>query len=201
MGLLNREDAVIFRQYFSEMCKLIGQSIGYQYITKREMTIHSEDNNEYSNILRINALFDQNPSINTLNKLGWVSELNETKPLIINLPYDTPELTVGARVHIETVDGVNRARLFKITKIVSDLEYPDAFTCMLAPIFDQTPQKNQYTLVNSEKINEDASSRTGMDEDRIPANDTYVIDTIPQENKDYESTYTFIDDTNSPYSG
>lgn len=201
MGLLNRSDAKMFRSYFSEMCKLIGQSVAYQYITKRDMTIHSEDNNEFSTPIRIDALFDENPSIKTLNKIGWVSELNETKPLILNLPYNTPNLTVGARVTIETVDGVKRPRVFVITKIASDLEYPDAYTCIIAPVFDQTPQKNQYTLVNSEKINEDASERTGIDEDRLPANDTYVIDTIPQENKDCESTFEFIDDSNSPYSG
>lgn len=48
MGLLNRQDAKIFRRYFSEMVKLIGQSVGYQYVLKQELSIHSEDNSKLS---------------------------------------------------------------------------------------------------------------------------------------------------------
>ena len=41
MGLLNRQDAKIFRGYFNEMVKLIGQSVGYQYVVKKELTIRT----------------------------------------------------------------------------------------------------------------------------------------------------------------
>ena len=158
MGLLNRQDAKIFRGYFNEMVKLIGQSVGYQYIVKRELTIHSEDNSILSAPIRIDILFDENPQVDTLNRLGWVSELNQQKPIVINMPYNTPNLTVNARVTIESVDGVARPRVFKITKIVSDLEFPDAYTCAIVPVFDQYVQKNQYTLVNHEKINQNAKN-------------------------------------------
>ena len=73
MGLLNRQDARIFRRYFSEMVKLIGQSVGYQYVVEQKYTIHSEDNSILSAPIRIDILFDENPQIDTLNRLGWVS--------------------------------------------------------------------------------------------------------------------------------
>ena len=53
MGLLNRQDSKIFRQYFNEMVKLIGQSVGYQYVVDRDMTIHSEDNSTYLSSLSV----------------------------------------------------------------------------------------------------------------------------------------------------
>lgn len=201
MGLLNRQDARIFRRYFSEMVKLIGQSVGYQYVVEQKYTIHSEDNSILSAPIRIDILFDENPQIDTLNRLGWVSELNEQKPIVINMPYNTPNLTVNARVIIESVDGIERPRVFRITKIVSDLEFPDAYTCALVPVFDQYKQKNQYTLVNHEKINQDESARTSKDQPYKYITEQHSIDNTPKENIEYENKYTFLNEKQSPYSG
>lgn len=201
MGLLNRADSTIFRQYFNEMVKLIGQSVGYQYVVKQELTIHSEDNSKLSIPIRLDVLFDENPSVDTLNKLGWVSEVNDQKPIIVNMPYNTPNLTVNARVIIESVDGVGRPRVFRVTKIQSDLEFPDAFTCALVPVFDQYVQKNQYTLVNTEKISQEESERTSKDQPYEYITSSQSIDTTPEEHIIWENKYSFIDDSNSPYSG
>lgn len=201
MGLLNRKDSLIFRQYFKEMVKLIGQSVGYQYVVKQQYTIHSEDNSMLSAPVRIDILFDENPTIDTLNRLGWVSELNEQKPIIVNMPYDTPNLTVNARLIMESVDGTPKPRVFKITQIKSDLEYPDAYTCAVVPVFDQYVQKNQYTLVNHEKINQDESPRTSKDQPYSYITDSHNIDNTPKENIEYENKYNFINEKNSPYSG
>ena len=143
----------------------------------------------------------QNPQIDTLNRLGWVSELNEQKPIVINMPYNTPNLTVNARVIIESVDGIERPRVFRITKIVSDLEFPDAYTCALVPVFDQYKQKNQYTLVNHEKINQDESARTSKDQPYKYITEQHSIDNTPKENIEYENEYTFLNEKQSPYSG
>ena len=201
MGLLNRKDSRIFRQYFKEMVKLIGQSVGYQYIVERQYTIHSEDNSTLSAPIRIDVLFDENPKVDTLNRLGWVSELNEQRPIVVNMPYNTPNLSINARLIIESVDGTPRPRVFKITQIESDLEFPDAYTCAAVPVFDQYVQKNQYTLVNHEKINQDESPRTSKDQPYSYITDSHNIDNTPKENIEYENKYNFINEKNSPYSG
>lgn len=201
MGLLNRQDSTIFRRYFNEMVKLIGQSVGYQYVVEKEMTIHSEDNSKLSMPIRIDVLFDENPTVDTLNTLGWTSELNTQQPIVVNLPYNTPQLTVNARITIESVDGVSRPRVFKITKIASDLEFPDAYTCALVPVFDQYVQRNQYTLVNNEKISQEDGERTSQDQPYLYITQHQKIDNTPQEHKDWENKYNFLNDTKSPYSG
>lgn len=201
MGLLNRKDALNMRGYFNEMVKFIGQSVGYQYIVKQDWTIHSESNAEYSAPIRIDIIFDENPSIDTLNRLGWVSELNDEKPVIANLPYNTPNLQVNCRIIIQSVSGTPRPRVFRISKIAEDLEYPDSVVCALVPVFDQFPQKNQYTLVNNEKINQLESDRTSKDQSSKYITDDHNIDTTPQTNIDYENKYQFIDDSDSPYTG
>jgi len=201
MGLLNRADSTIFRQYFNEMVKLIGQSVGYQYVVKKEMTIHSEDNSDLSVPIRIDVLFDENPTVDTLNTLGWTSELNTQQPVVVNLPYNTPKLTVNARITVASVDGVQRPRVFKITKIVSDLEFPDAYTCAMVPVFDQYKQKNQYTLVNTEKISQDEGERTSKDQPYLYITQQQKIDNTPKEHIEWENSYNLINDKQSPYSG
>lgn len=201
MGLLNRSDSLIYRRYFREMCKLIGISVAYQYVIKQEMTIHSEDNSDLSMPIRLDILFDENPSIDTLNRLGWISETTEQKPIVANLPYNTPNLAVNCRITIETTEGTSRPRVFKITSIKSDLEYPDAYTCALVPVFDQIVQNNQYTLVNNDKVNQNVSERTSSDQPYKYLTNKEDIDTTPEKQKQWNEEFNFINDDKSPYSG
>lgn len=201
MGLLVRQDAKIFRGYFKEMCKLDGISVGYQYVVKQAMTIHSEDNSFLSMPIRIDILFDEQPNVDTLKRLGWVTEISSNQPVVVNMPYDTPNLTVNARIIIESIDGTPRPRVFKITSIQSDLEFPDAYTCSAVPVVDQSYQKNQYTLVNTEKISEEDSDRTSQEQPYQYITGSHSIDTVPKENVEWENKYNFIDDKNSPYTG
>lgn len=200
MGLLTRQDSKIYRGFFNEMCKLIGQTVGYQYVIKQKMTIHSEDNSDLSMPIRLNIIFDENPSIATLNKMGWVAESLETKPVIANLPYNTPNLTVNARIHIETVEGTKRPRVFRITSLKSDLEFPDAYTCTLVPVYDQIPQKNQYTLINNEKLNQEASERTSKDQPYSYITGSEDIDTTPEKHKEWSEEFNYLNTEKSPYS-
>ena len=200
MGLLNRQDSKIFRQYFKEMVKLIGIQVAYMYVKNQSMTIHSEDNSNLSLPIPLNILFDDNPSIDTLNKLGWVSELNTQQPIIVNLPYDTPHLAVNCRIIVESTDGTPRPRVFKITKIQSDLEYPDAYTCAIVPVFDQYEQTNSYTITNYEKINTKDSSVTSEEQPYSFIQATNKVDTTPEEYKEFQEEYSFIEDNKSPFS-
>ena len=201
MGLLNRSDSRIHRRFFSEMCKLIGMRVEYQYVVKQSLTLHSEDNSDLSAPIPLDILFDENPSVDTLNKLGWMTELNMQQPVVVNLPYNTPHLTVNARITVESSDGTPRPRIFKITKLQSDLEYPDAYTCAMVPVLDQYEQTNQYTITNYEKLNTDASKRTSEEQPYRFIQDTDKEDTTPEEYKEWQESYSFIDDNNSPFSG
>ena len=200
MGLLINDDSLLARRQFKEMARLIGTNCLYQYITETNLTIHSEDNSRLSTAMRIDILLDEHPTIHTMNRLGWISEINEeTKPIIATLPFDTPNLTVNARITLESVDGVQRPRVFKITKIVSDFEYPDTFTVALVPVFDQIPQKNLYDLTNIEKTTYDSSDRTSKEQPYMYLVNQDDLDTTPEEFKEWSDNYTFINDDKSPY--
>lgn len=200
MGLLVKDDSLLARRQFKEMAKLIGVNCLYQWIEKPSLTIHSEDNGTLSTGLRIDILLDEHPTIHTMNKLGWVSEISDgPKPLLATLPYDVPNLTVNARITLESVDGVQRPRVFKITKVVSDFEYPDTFTVALVPVFDQIPQKNLYDIVNLEKINYEYSEETPKETANETIVGTTAVDTTPQENIEWSNNFTYLNDEKSPY--
>lgn len=201
MGMLIRNEALLQRRYFKEMCKLVGISCAYQWVIDKEYTIHSEKNFKYSQPIRMNIILNENPTIETLNTYGWLSELGDTLPIIAHIPFDTPNLMVGCRIMLATIKGTDRPRLFDITRIGSNLEYPDSYTVALAPVLDQFPQRNQYTLVNNEKVSQEKSEVTSKEQNSLYTTNTEVIDTTPEKFKEWENNYTFINDEDSPFSG
>lgn len=201
MGMLIRNEALLQRRYFKEMCKLVGISVAYQWVTDKKYTIHSEKNFKYSQPIRMNVILNENPTIETLNTYGWLSEIGDSLPLIAHIPFDTPNLMVGCRITLATIRGTNRPRIFDITKIGSNLEYPDSYTVALAPVLDQFPQRNQYTLVNNEKVSQDKSDVTSNEQNSLYTTNTEVIDTTPEPFKDWENNYSFLNEDDSPYSG
>lgn len=200
MGMLVRNDALRFRQYFKEAVKLVGLSVAYQWVTKQEYTIHSEKNFEYSQPIRMDIILDENPTIETLNTYGWLSELGDILPIIAHIPFNTPNLKVGCRITLATIKGTDRPRIFEITKIGSNLEYPDSYTVALAPVLDQFPQRNQYTLVNNEKVSQEKSEFTSKEQNSSYTTNTEIIDTTPKQFIEWENNYELISDEPSSYS-
>jgi hypothetical protein len=200
MGMLVRNDTLRFRQYFKEAVKLVGLSVAYQWVTKQEYTIHSEKNFEYSQPIRMDIILDENPTIETLNTYGWLSELGDTLPIIAHIPFNTPNLKVGCRITLATIKGTDRPRIFEITKIGSNLEYPDSYTVALAPVLDQFPQRNQYTLVNNEKVSQEKSEFTSKEQNSSYTTNTEIIDTTPKQFIEWENNYELISDEPSSYS-
>lgn len=118
------------------MAKLRGISVKYRYPVIIEDTIHTEAKNLLSDYIDMDIIFNENPRANTLRALGWVSENPDDKPIIAQLPYDAPNISVDCVLTLSPVDSVGRSREFKITSINTLFEFPDCWTCTLVPIFD-----------------------------------------------------------------
>lgn len=153
MGLLTKKDVTLWRNWFKEMAKLRGFSVKYYYVknfdSNMDMTIYSEFKPVYSDPIDIDIIFDENPSVNTLALFGWVSENPEDKPYIARLPFDTPNLTVRAKISIPPfVEIDSRCRDFEIMDIKANLDYPDCWICRLVPIYDTNNLSNDYSNSN-----------------------------------------------------
>lgn len=161
MGYLTERDVTLYRSWFKECCRLRGIPVLYRYPVKVDPTIHSEMISELSEEIPMDIIFETNPKTSTLKQIHWVSELPNDKPYIAILPFDAPNLCTECVIRIRPIDSLNdQYRDFKITSINTLLEFPESWTCTLAPIFetkDGTP-KNDYSNSNYNYIDGDKTT-------------------------------------------
>jgi hypothetical protein len=136
MGILIGNDATLLRERFKEMAHLLGIECLYCEIipaTKRYDT-HIELNANYKDPIPLDIIFEEYPNQKTLKKLGWFSEDSENKPLLAQLPYDTPGLQSGCLLLIPAaINGEYKP--FRITEVSNGMVFPDCFYVKLAPEF------------------------------------------------------------------
>ena len=159
MGLLTRKDSTIFRSFFKEMAKLRGISALYQYPIDMKFSIYAEENPRgFSEEIPIDIIFTENPKTTTLRKYGWVTEVPEDKPYLAELPFDAKNLCKGCRIILPAPAPLANNRVFVVTDIQSNLEFPDSWMCKLAPVFfdKETEEKlEQYADKNNVFMNLD----------------------------------------------
>lgn len=162
MGLLTQKDVRIYRGWFKEMAKLRGIPVKYRYVTSADILLHAEIEPTLSDPINMDIIFETNPRTNTLKKIGWVSENPNDKPYIAMLPYDSPNLTVEARIEMDTIDAIptSPTKIFRVTTINSLLEYPDCWVCTIAPVFQTEPPKLDYDQSNYNYITETKTEGT-----------------------------------------
>ena len=168
MGLLTQQDAKVFQTWFEEMCKLRGIEVKYTWPVTEDVTIHSEIQNQFATPIDMNIVFEENPKVNTLKRIGWVSENPDDKPHIARLPFNAPNLQTKCRILIPPIGQAIPGRWFEITSIHCDLEYPDCYICTLAPVFESQPARTDHSQTNYNYIDHDRANQP--DEDQ-PANE------------------------------
>lgn len=157
-GVLLTPDAKLHRQYFEEMCSLIGIQIEY-YAPRpdKHWTHYSEIKSNYFEPIKIGCIFDEHPTQQTLKKMGWVSELQESSS-IIHVAYDTPNIQVGALFDIPSGLDCGKSRLFRCVKLSNSIVYPASVTCEIVPEYKDTVPNtykqfdhSSFNLLNDEE--------------------------------------------------
>jgi hypothetical protein len=160
-GMLLNKDIKLQRQYFKEMCKLLGISVIYRALQDGcKWTTYGEVDANYHPPILLGCIFNDHPDQSTLKKMGWVSELQENAS-IIHVPYDTPGLQVGCLFVVPSgLDG-GKGRLFRCTKLSNIMVYPASIACEIVPEYENTFRKslkshknNSFNLLNGEEENE-----------------------------------------------
>ena len=147
MGLLTQKDSTLFRGWFKEMAKLRGIHVLYQFPINMKFSKYAEEDPDgFSEPLEMDIIFDSNPKVSTLKRYGWVTETNEDKPYMAQLPFDAPKLEKGCRITIPAPFPMADEGLFVITDIKSNLEFPDSWAVKLAPVFKNkdNPENHNY---------------------------------------------------------
>ena len=144
-GNLVGKDATLLRNQWKEMARMWGMpGVTYMHFVPgtKHFSIHGEIAGTYSEPIPVPMIWMDVPDQETAVTLGWVSELPDDKPYLVQLAYDTPYLEAGCRLSIPFVgdsevtggeEGPNK--IFRITRVYSISRYPNCRMCQLAPEF------------------------------------------------------------------
>lgn len=135
-GLLLNTDIKLHRQWFIEMCSLIGIKVIFRSpLPNKTYSGYGELNSFYNLPVVVGCIFEEHPTQQTLKKIGWVSELQE-EASIIHVPYDLEGLQQGALFIVPS--GIDNAlgRLFRVVKMSNSIIYPASMTCEIVPEYE-----------------------------------------------------------------
>ena len=158
-GILLNNDILLHRQYFIEMCRLIGINVIYKKPIKDDKYYdqYSELHSKYEPNKVIGCIFEDHPTQQTLKKLGWVHELQENAS-IIHVPYDLDGLQQGALFIIPSAYDKTQGRVFRVVKMSANMIYPASIACEIVPeyendfepdLFDHT--RNNFSVLAEEE--------------------------------------------------
>lgn len=148
-GLLINNNTKLHRRYFDEMARLLGIKVIYRAPkASKTYTTYSEIESNYEKPKPVFCIFDEHPNQQTLKKLGWMSELQES-PSLISVSYDLEGLQQGALFIVPSAIEEASGRLFRVTKIATTMIYPASITCEIVPEYIDTYEPALSTFKNS----------------------------------------------------
>ena len=156
-GLLT-PDIKLHRKWFKEMTKLLGIQVIYRAVLPgKKYTTYAELDTNFDKPLMVGCIFDEHPTQQTLKKMGWVSELQESSS-IIHVPYDLPNLQQGALFIVPSGLDDGKGRMFRVVKLTNSIVYPASITCEIVPEYEDTFQpslhnheQTSFNLLNEEE--------------------------------------------------
>lgn len=157
-GLLLTPDIKLHRNYFNEMCRLNGIKIIYRAPrNNRHYTTYAEIESNYQSPIVTYAIFSEHPDQQTLKKIGWISELQESSSLI-HVAYDLPDIQQGALFIIPSGLDNAKGRLFRCVRLTNSIVYPASITCEIVPEYENTYENtnnnfehSSFNLLNEEE--------------------------------------------------
>lgn len=158
--LLNDKNIKLHRQYFNQMCKLIGINVIYRspIETSKHYNGYGELDTYFNSPQVVSCIWDEHPTNKTMRKLGWNVELNDTTSLI-HVPYDLKGLETGAIFIIPSgIDG-SIGRVFKVLRLISIAVYPASITCELGPVWvnqDEKAAVNDFRKTNFNLLDDES---------------------------------------------
>lgn len=157
MGYLVDSGTHLYRSWFKEMSFLLGFEVQYQYVINYNTSDFAETEKyaEYSDPIKTNIIFEENPKVKTLKTLGWYSENKEDSPIIAYLAFDVPNLTVESKLTIPPFQEIRTSdKVFVVKDITTNLQFPDCWVVKLAP--EYSTSKTTQQVITQEEENQDS---------------------------------------------
>lgn len=129
----------LHRQWFVQMCSLIGINVDYFVPIDKDYSLYGELHPDYdaAEVQRVGCIYDEHPTQKTMRKLGWNAELADNS-VVIHVPYDLKGLQAGCRFDLPAgIDGAE-PRHFKVLRMSNIAAYPASIACELGPMYINT---------------------------------------------------------------
>ena len=156
--LLNEQDILLQRNYFSELVMLLGIQVKHRAPRAgKTYTTYSEIDSSYFEPVQVGCIFDEHPNQRTMKKLGWNAELQESAS-IISVPYDLEGLQQGSLFEVPDAFNPKQYRLFRVIELSGIMIYPASLTCRIVPEYETTfaidqfhHTKDSFNLLNTDE--------------------------------------------------
>lgn len=143
-GLLLTPNIKLHRDYFKEMVKLLGIQVQYRAVKPgKHYTTYAELDTNFEEPIMEGVIFDEHPTQQTLKKMGWMSELQESSS-IIHVRYDLPNIQQGALFIIPSGLDDGKGRMFRVVKLTNSIVYPASIICELVPEYENTFKESSH---------------------------------------------------------
>lgn len=164
MDSVLQNDLLIFRRHAEEVLDLYGiPARYYQPKPGHHWTVAGEISANYFDPIPTRVLFDQVPTVSTLKKLGWVTEL-DTGASLIHVAYNTPGIAFGALYEVKDPLTPDTGRLFRVTKLSVGILYPAMVTCQIVPVVGEDPEETVQPYEGHKSIILDNDKLEDIDE-------------------------------------
>ena len=149
--LLIGKDIKLYRSWFKQMTALHGINCKYRApLPNKEYDIHGDLQSGYKPAITIGCLFEEHPNQKSLKKAGWVAELQEGSSMI-HVPYDLPDLQVGALFEVPSGLDSGKARVFRVISMSNIMIYPASIACEIALEYANNDEHHLITAAHEKE--------------------------------------------------
>ena len=149
-GLLITQDIKLYRNWFKQMTYLHGINCKYRApLENKEYDTRGDLHTGYKPAIIVGCLFEEHPTQKSLKKAGWVAELQEGSSMI-HVPYDLPDLQVGALFEVPSGLDTGASRTFRVISMSNIMIYPAAISCEIALEYETVDEQHLITAHEKE---------------------------------------------------
>ena len=150
-GLLINKDIKLHRSWFKQMTTLHGINCKYKAPLKnKEYDKYGDLQTSYQRPILVGCIFEDHPDQKSLKKAGWVAELQEGSS-IIHVPYDLPDLQVGALFEVPSGLDNGISRTFRVIGLSNIMIYPASIACEIALEYESNDEQHLITIAHEQE--------------------------------------------------
>lgn len=147
-GILLNKDIKLHRAWFKQMLALHGINCKYRAPLQNKTYDELADLvTGYKPEIIVGCLFEEHPNQKSLKKAGWVAELQEGSSMI-HVPYDLPDLQVGALFEVPSGLDNGKGRLFRVISMSNIMIYPASIACEIALEYETDDEQRLSTTAH-----------------------------------------------------